>query len=198
MDMDLIAALDSAWTLLGDGARDRRSPAHHPVLATIDALGNPSQRVLILRAADRDAAILRFHTDSRSPKVSEIDDGASAHALIYAPEAKLQLRLSGTARIETETEAANTAWTSSTTFARRCYMAEAAPGTPLSAPASGLPEWIEGQQPTEAQVTPARPNFAIILMQVTGIDWLHLANSGHRRAQFARNDREWHGQWVVP
>jgi pyridoxamine 5'-phosphate oxidase len=194
----LAAILDSIWTLLIEGARDRRSPAHHPVVATIGANGRPSQRVMILRAADRASATLRFHTDSRSPKVVEIGDGTPASVLVYAPEAKVQLRLSSTARVETASPATDEAWRTSTTFARRCYMAEAAPGTVSVEPTSGLPAWIEGEQPTEDQVAPARENFAILLVSIDQIDWLHLANSGHRRAVFSYDDRGWRGKWTIP
>jgi pyridoxamine 5'-phosphate oxidase len=198
MTDDLGAVLDTAWALLAEGASNRRSPAHHPVVATIDAHGRPSQRVMILRAADRATATLRFHTDSRSPKVGEVTDGAAAHVLVYAPEAKIQLRLSGTARVETDSAAADDAWRASTTFARRCYMAQAAPGTASAEPTSGLPHWIEGEQPTESQVTPARENFAILLFNIHQIDWLYLANSGHRRAVFTSDSTRWPGQWTVP
>ena len=88
-------------------------------------------------------------------------------------------------------------WQQSTTFARRCYLAQQAPGTPLPGPASGLPAWAEGLQPSEDQVAPARPNFAVLWVGVTAIDWLHLANSGHRRARFSAADG-WVGAWVAP
>ena len=70
-------------------------------------------------------------------------------------------------------------------------------GTPLPAPASGLPAWAEGQQPTAEQIVPARPHFAVLWVQVTAIDWLHLANSGHRRAVFRAADG-WQGEWRAP
>jgi pyridoxamine 5'-phosphate oxidase len=190
--------LTEAWALLQAGVGSRHSPAHHPVVATVNAVGQPDQRVMILRAADRDAATLRFHTDARSPKAAHIANSAPVHALVYDPAAKLQLRLSGTARVETASTAAETAWRASTTFARRCYMATVAPGTVSAEATSGLPHWIEGEQPSEEQVTPARPNFAILLACIDRIDWLHLANSGHRRAVLTRNGTRWSGEWVVP
>lgn len=198
MDAESAAAFDSAWALLSEGARSRRSPMHTPVLATIDRAGLPSQRVLVLRAADRETATLRFHSDARSPKVTEIGDGAAVHVLAYHPEAKVQLRLSGTARVETAGAAVDAAWEAATLFARRCYLAEAAPGSPLASPGSGLPVWVEGREPGDAEVRPARANFALLLVELTRIDWLHLANGGHRRVVFDRSGGKWRGQWVVP
>ena len=190
--------LADAWALLEQGASSRHSAAHHPVVATLTADGLPDQRVMILRAADRSSATLRFHTDARSPKVAQVGDGAPTHVLVYEPAAKLQLRLSGTARIETDSPTADAAWAASTTFARRCYMAEAAPGDGIDGPTSGLPAWIEGKQPSEADVAPSRAHFAILLVTIERIDWLHLANSGHRRAVIEQRGPDWHGGWRIP
>jgi hypothetical protein len=195
-ERDIILA--DAWALLRRGATSRHSAAHHPVVATLTADGLPDQRVMILRDADSKTATLRFHTDVRSPKVVQIGSDAPVHVLVYDPEAKTQLRLSGTAHVEMNSPATDAAWNASTTFARRCYMAEAAPGTSSPEPTSGLPHWIEGEQPSEAHVAPYRGNFAIVVVVVTAIDWLHLANSGHRRAILTKSAINWSGVWVVP
>ncbi|WP_439546258.1 pyridoxamine 5'-phosphate oxidase family protein [Sandarakinorhabdus sp.] len=196
MSEDLPTILADAWRLLVRGGADRRSPLHTPAVASVDADGLPQARVMVLRKADAATATLRFHTDARSPKVAELD-GRPVSVLAYHAGENIQLRIAGTARIGRDDAEVDGIWNQSTTFARRCYMAEQAPGTPLPGPASGLPEWIEGQQPTIDQIAPARPNFAVLWVQVTAIDWLHLANSGHRRAVFRRADG-WRGMWVAP
>jgi pyridoxamine 5'-phosphate oxidase len=198
MDAALAAALNGAWALLAEGARNRRSPVHVPVVASIDRDGLPTQRVLVLRAAEREEARLRFHTDARSAKVAELTDGATVHVLAYHPDEKLQLRLSGTARVLRHGAEVDAIWATSTRFARRCYLAEAAPGSTLDAPGSGLPMWVEGREPDEVELVPARVNFAVLMVDVARIDWLHLANSGHRRAMFERHANAWSGRWVVP
>lgn len=195
MDDQLRAAFDGAWQLLVRGAGDRHSPVHTPVVASVAADGTPAARVMVLRAADRAAATLRFHTDARSPKVSALADGA-VQVLAYHPGAAIQLRLSGTARIDPAL--ADTAWAQATPFARRCYLAVAAPGSPLPAPGSGLPPAVEGRKPSEAELTAARPNFAVLVITLTAIDWLHLAQTGHRRARFRCDENGWHGEWLVP
>lgn len=196
MSEDLPTILADAWRLLVRGGADRRSPLHTPAVASVDAAGLPQARVMVLRKADAATATLRFHTDARSPKVAELD-GQPVSVLAYHPGENIQLRISGTARIGRDDAEVDGIWNQSTLFARRCYMAEQAPGTPLPGPASGLPEWIEGQQPTIDQIAPARPNFAVLWVHVSAIDWLHLANSGHRRAVFRRADG-WAGMWVAP
>ncbi|MEI6485735.1 MAG: pyridoxamine 5'-phosphate oxidase family protein [Sphingomonadales bacterium] len=188
--------LAHAWSLLVRGGADRKSPVHTPVVASVDGDGLPQARVMVLRKADPAAATLRFHTDVRSPKVAQLD-GRPVAVLAYHPAEQVQLRVSGTASVLRDGEAVEGIWAQSTLFARRCYLAEQPPGTPLPGPASGLPAWIEGQQPTAEQIVPARANFATLWVDVTEIDWLHLANSGHRRALF-RSSAGWAGGWVAP
>jgi pyridoxamine 5'-phosphate oxidase len=196
---DLTLSLAETKSLIEGGASDRRRAAHAPVVATVDAQGAPSQRVMIIRLVDWAKRTLRFHTDARAIKVSEAQN-APVSILFYEPDAKVQIRLSGTGRVENSGPCADAAWDSSTLFARRCYMAESAPGAAVEAPVSGLPAWIEGQQPTAEDITLARTNFAVLHVQFDGIEWLYLANSGHRRARWQWDDcaQDWRGSWLVP
>lgn len=180
---------------LAKGAGDRRCALHTPVVATADA----DARVMVLRAFDATCWTLRFHTDCRAPKCGVIGSGAPVGVLGYDREAKVQLRLRGEGRIEHDTPLVEAAWRESTAFARRCYLGEA-PGVPCDGPSSGLPEWAEGIQPSEAQLSPARENFALLLVELRSIDWFYLANSGHLRAQFSRDGKSarWEGRWAAP
>lgn len=185
---------------LGRAAKDRRSAMHTPVIGTVRADATPSQRVMVLRAFDPATATLRFHTDSRAAKVDELGDGAPISVLAYDPGAKRQFRLSGTGRIETDSETADKAWNDATLFARRCYLADPAPGTVSDGPVSGLAADIEGRKPEdEAEVAPGRANFAVLVARIETIEFLHLAHTGHRRALFRlQPDGSWHGRWLVP
>ena len=177
------------------GANSRKSPMHSPVLVTADA----QARVLVLRDFDQEAMILRFHTDARSPKVATIAANPAVTILAYDPDAKVQLRIGGTARIERSSEAAQAAWEASNNFARRCYLAEAAPGSLSNIPVSGLPQWADGVLPSDDQIAPARENFAILLVTICEVDWLYLAHGGHRRAQMILNEEEaTKFSWAVP
>lgn len=195
-DDHLPEILAHAWNMLVRGGADRKSPVHTPVVCSVDEQGLPQARVMVLRKADPATATLRFHTDARSPKVAQLD-GRAVAVLAYHGQEQVQLRIAGSARTLIEGEPVDGIWNQSTLFARRCYLAENAPGTPLPGPSSGLPAWIEGQQPTAEQIGPARTNFATLWISVTSIDWLHLANSGHRRAVFRAEDG-WVGTWVAP
>lgn len=197
---DLDLSFDHAWAMIRDGASNRRSPCHMPVVATTDQLGAPHMRIMVLRHACHNSRKLRFHTDIRSTKIEQIGNQSASSVLFYDPAAKVQIRLSGHARIVQSGAEADAAWEQSTPFARRCYMAEAGPGSQLSGPSSGLPDWIEGRQPDEGQLTSARDNFAILLFEARHVEWLYLANSGHRRARWSWDDNNslWNGGWFVP
>ena len=197
---DLELSLDEAWSLVRTGVTNRHSPAHMPTVGTVDEHGAPQLRIMVLRDVIPETRTLRFHTDLRSIKADQIGRNSSTSVLVYDPAAKAQIRLSGHAEIITDGTIADTAWMTSTPFARRCYMAEAAPGTPLTKSSSGLPDWIEGKQPDEGQLADYRPNFAALMIEIDTIEWLYLANVGHRRArwQWDAEQTSWLGSWLVP
>lgn len=198
--MNEILALDDVLmdigTRLQTAAQDRRSAMHMPVVGTSDG----DLRMMVLRACDPDLAALRFHTDARSPKVGKIGEGARVSLLTFDPEAKIQIRAHGQGRIETSGAIVEGAWADASEYARRCYLAEAGPGTPATGPVSGLPADVEGIRPNYEQLLPARENFAVLLVSLTSLDWLYLAHNGHRRAKFSRGEpgQPWQGTWVIP
>ncbi len=186
---DLDLTLRAAWSLLGRGAKDRKAPAHTPVLATNGA-GAPSVRTVVLRGCDREARRLRFHTDRRSHKVAEIEANPAGAVHVYDPKQKIQLRLDCELSLHIGDELARDAWAATREFSRICYQVMQGPGAavrnprevPFSADASS-----EGWD-----------NFAVISALVTRMEWLYLAHQGHRRAEFTWRDGGWQGRWLVP
>ncbi|MEO1731080.1 MAG: pyridoxamine 5'-phosphate oxidase family protein [Pseudomonadota bacterium] len=175
-------------------ARDRKSPMHVPAVVTSDI----DARGMVLREFDSEAFTLRFHTDTRAPKVAAIEADPRVAVLFYDKGAKIQIRVRGTAEILRDAPITNTAWENGTNFARRCYMGEG-PGALSTGPTSGLPDELEGVEPTDEQLVPARENFSVLLITLAELDWLYLAHTGHVRAQFATDsDGEWQGRWVSP
>lgn len=197
---DLGLSFEEAWNLAEAGSTDRHSPAHTPTVGTVDETGAPQLRIMILRDASRDARTLRFHTDLRSIKAAQVRNNRATSVLFYDMSAKLQIRMSGQTQLLSMGDVADTAWSNSTPFARRCYMAEAAPGLPIAGPSSGLPEWIQGKKPDEAQLADYRQNFSTMLVEIQSVEWLYLANPGHRRARWQWQDaqKSWQGNWLVP
>ncbi|MEP2102368.1 MAG: pyridoxamine 5'-phosphate oxidase family protein [Parasphingorhabdus sp.] len=197
---DLQLSWEEAWRLLIDGSQNRKSPLHTPTVATIRDNHTPSQRIMVLREADRDSRTLRFNTDYRASKVADIGHSDSVSILCYHPEAKVQLRLSGSGQIDQGSPACDAAWDEATLYGKRCYLAYPAPGSSVDTPTSGLDPEVEGRKPEGFEVAPARDNFAILLADIEQIEWLYLAHTGHRRALFSWDGGEkcWSSQWLVP
>lgn len=185
---DLVRRLDQAGTV-------RTLPMHAPTVVTSDV----DARIMVLREFDSEAWTLRFHTDARAPKVAAIEADPRIGVLFYDKSAKVQIRARGTGRILRDGAVTEKAWATSDNFARRCYLGEG-PGAVSDVPTSGLPPEFEGPEPTDDQLVPARPNFAVLLVEITSVDWFYLAYTGHMRAQFERGDGggDWQGRWVSP
>ncbi len=188
------ALIDDALARLNRAVRDRDAPMHSPVVVT----GDGDARIMVVRAADGDLAALRFHTDARSPKVRTIAADARITVLAYDPFDRVQLRLTGTARVEQTGDWADAAWAATSPLGRRCYLAMVGPGAPLSAPESALPADLRDHRPTLAQSEAGRANFAIVLVRVTAFDWLRLGRDGGLRARFERSECGWQGEWIAP
>jgi hypothetical protein len=63
---DLDAVLAQSWDLLDAAVTDPRAALRTPVVVSAGVDGADG-RVMVLRGCDAAAAILTFHTDSRSP-----------------------------------------------------------------------------------------------------------------------------------
>jgi pyridoxamine 5'-phosphate oxidase len=190
---DLDAVLDDAWARLVRGAKDRRSAFHTPVVATGgDAV---RQRVMVLRAADRAAATLRFHTDRRSAKVAMIDAASRVSVLGYDPAARIQVSMQGTAHFADDP---TPFWEASALTSRRCYLVEPGPGTQVDSAQSGIPDAFLSRTPNVAESEPGATNFAVLIVTIDRLEWLELSASGGRRAGFERDGAGWSGTWLIP
>lgn len=175
-------------------AKDRRSPMHVPAVVTSDV----DARGMVLREFDAQNWTLRFHTDTRAPKVAAIDADPRMAVLFYDKEAKIQIRVKGTGTVLRDDPLTQMAWEKGSNFARRCYLGEG-PGASSDVPTSGLPAEFDGHEPSDAQLVPARENFAVLLIELMELDWLYLAHTGHARAQFSKGENGvWSGAWVSP
>ncbi|MEO1045052.1 MAG: pyridoxamine 5'-phosphate oxidase family protein [Pseudomonadota bacterium] len=196
---NLDAIVSDCWQRLHRGAKDRRHGFHQLTIGNVDREGQPHQRIMVLREADSAERLLRFHTDARAAKVDMISDGSPISILAYDARAKIQIRMHGNARIEQQGPRPDCAWEKASLFARRCYLADPAPGSLTETPSSGLPADLEGIEPTQQRSEHGRNNFALLLATINRMEWLYLAHTGHRRAQFIHDaDSRWHGHWMVP
>lgn len=190
----LAEALTQAWQLLEAGAAQRKSPFHQGVLASLGERG-PDARYVVLRGVDHARSRLRFHSDRRSPKLVHLRTDPRAAWCFFGDG--VQLRITGSCEVLNEGTEVEQAWTQTSDFARRCYLALQAPGAAQAEPGPGLPESALATPPDPAIVALGRGNFAVVQFQVESIDWLHLGHEGHRRALFEAGDG-WQGRWVQP
>ena len=189
---DLDGSLAEAWRLLEDGVTDRHSPCHTPSLCTLDADGLPAVRTVVLRAAQREERLLRFHTDLRSHKVAEIAAQPTVALHAYHSGRKIQLRLIGLAAVHQRDEVARDAWQASRSFSRLCYGVEPGPGAAIEAPW----DWRQGEDGSvEAE---SFRHFGAVLVKVQSLEWLYLAARGHRRALYDWRGGSFTQTWLVP
>lgn len=184
---NLDATLAEIWRCLAVGAGERRSGFHHPCIATVSPDGFPRIRTMILRGVEPGLRQLRLHTDIRAEKVADIAANPRVAVHVYDPGQKLQVRMTGQARIHHGDAVAREAWLGSQPMSQACYGTVPAPGTPI-AEGSGfrLP------QPHSPELAAGEPNFAVMLVTVSSAETLYLAHRGHRRAVFS-----WDGDSLV-
>jgi pyridoxine/pyridoxamine 5'-phosphate oxidase len=190
---DLSASLGHAWAMLSRGAADRRAAFHTPVVATVDETGAPSQRVMVLRAAEPDLRRLRLHTDLRSDKLRHLARNPRMSLNFYDVGAKLQLRVSGAGCVHAGDAVWQAAWAGSKPQSRLCYEQLEAPGSQIAAPLPGLP--VDKRY---ALADDGAANFAVLVVTVDAVEWLYLAIEGHRRARWNWTDGSWEGTWLAP
>jgi hypothetical protein len=155
---------------------------------------------MVLREATPDLATLRFHTDLRSPKCALIGEGAPVSVLAYEPARRVQLRMRGEGRIERHGAVVDGAWDRATASSRRCYLAETGPSAELADAGSAIPAHLLHRAPTMEETLAGRGNFAVLLVEVRSLDWLHLTHEGGVRARFTRTTATapWQATWLAP
>lgn len=187
---DLDAVLAAAWALLARGVRDRRAPAHTPTLATLDPAGLPSLRTVVLRAVDAQRRCLLVHTDQRSSKVADIDRCPAGMVHVYEPALKIQLRLQCHLQVHVDDALATERWAATPARSRECYQVTAAPGTIIAGPEEVVFD--------AAASADGAAHFCVISATVQRLEWLYLAEAGHRRAAFSWEDDTPLAHWLVP
>lgn len=168
--------IDEIWQRLAHAVDQRTQPWRTPVLASVDPVGLPQARTLILRRVIPEQQQLWFYTDRRSPKVSQLQACPQVSLLFWDAEAKWQLRVSAEARVLTEGEAVERVWQEiGDSRARHDYLSPDAPSAALAPDSAPL----------------ADHQLAIIRCEVREMDWLMLSSEGHRRARITGGGLEW-------
>jgi pyridoxine/pyridoxamine 5'-phosphate oxidase len=188
----LTEVLDSVWDAIERGVRDRWTPWGLPVLASLDASGTPTTRVLALRGFDREARALLFHTDGRSEKAAALAANPRASVLFWSPDEAVQVRLAGDARMHRDDAIKHEAWKQASPLSKSAGAIALAPGTPLTRATAF------GSLVHEGDAKRSLSHFAAITFVADAVDWLWLGATDLRRARFQRMGASWTGSWIVP
>ena len=177
-----------AFRQMSRGVADRRSPFRTPALATLGVDGWPRVRTVVLRAFDPVARRVVIHSDARAAKVVEIAANPRAALHIWDDGRQVQVRLNGSAAVQPGSSRAE--WDRLHAGSRSTYCVRPTPGTALDDPAAADADRLDEDA--------AFANFAVIHVDVIGMEWLHLARDGHRRAVFTWGTDGMQAEWVVP
>ncbi len=191
---NLDSALTFGWQLIETAVKDRHSPYHLPVLATVAVDGGPNARIVVLRAAHASTWRLRCHTDNRSGKFADISADPRVMFHFYDPVHKVQIRAFGQADLHQGDGVASAAWAGSAASSQQCYFAEPGPGTPVEEPTNGLPSDEAAFENVEIGLAA----FTVVEATISRMEWVHLDHRGHRRALFERTANGLEKSWLVP
>jgi len=171
------------WKELGRASLDRHHEWRTPVLASADADGLPDARTVVLRQVNAGAGLLTFYTDSRSPKVAQLQAQAQAMLVFWSARLSWQLRVRVACSVITSGPEVEALWQGvSQSAAAGDYLSPLPPGA-LLPPGSGMADVANASAPTHS--------FALLRAQVLQMDWLELSRDGHRRAQLSANTWVW-------
>ena len=176
------------WKELGRASLDRRHEWRTPVLACTDADGLADARAVVLRQVDATAEQLTFYTDSRSPKVAQLQAQDAAVLVVWSARLSWQLRVRVACSVITAGPEVEAIW--------QGVKQSAAAGDYLSPlpPGAVLPSGRDSADSAAAGTPVPTHSFALLRAQVLHMDWLELSRDGHRRAQL--NGNTW--AWLTP
>lgn len=169
---------DETWRrvagTLERAAESSRHPLHVFTVASVDGDGAPHARTVVLRRFDRERREIWFHTDVRSPKVSQFVHDARVALHWYSVTDRLQIRVAAQATLHHEDEVAHAAWMAAAPMSRACYTAAVPPGT-------RVPEFDAAPSAPHPDDHRGLASFVAVRCRFTRLELLALHASGHER-----------------
>lgn len=185
------------WQQLGRGGADAKDPFHTPTLITLGQDGFPAARTVILRKTIRPERVLVCHSDWRATKIAELQADARITWHLWHPKLRVQLRLHGEATLHHQDEVAQAEWTNTSPGSRLNYGATRPPGEAVASLAEALSAHTTYNQLDQVDTEAWWPHFCVIRSHIHTLEYLLLAQDGHRRARFTWQEGRWQGQWLV-
>ena len=194
---DLEKVYTKIWELLESGLKRRDVPFHIPTFICGDKKKFDG-RIVVLRGIDKEEKKIWFHSDIRSNKIKILKSNSKSNLLFYDKSEKIQLRITGQAKINHLNDITKKAWKNTVHMSRQCYLGNKAPGSNAKIPTSGLDEKIDNLKYTLEESEVGYKNFCVIETYIKSIEWLYLAAKGHRRAYFNLNKKQLEKKWLIP
>ena len=185
------------WELLKIGLQNRNLPFHIPVFIC-DNKSKSDGRIVVLRGVDEKEKKIWFHSDIRSNKIKILKSNPKGTLLFYDKSEKIQLRISGSAKINYQNNISKKSWKKTAHMSRQCYLGDKAPGSDASEPTSGLTNDVDNLKYSKEESEIGYKNFCVIEIFVKSIEWLFLAAKGHRRAYFTLKNNSLEKKWLIP
>ena len=165
--------------LLEMGVSIAKHPFHQFSMAT-KKNDDIEQRTVVLRKWVLKRRTIMFHTDVRSPKVSQIKSNPLCSILFYSNPDKLQLRFKCHAHIHYKNRLSNYMFNQTTSNQRDCYEWQHAPSTKFDY-SSKRQFKLHASDPLDA---PAIDNFCVCVCNFNDLDLLYLSGKGHIRIKY--------------
>jgi len=183
--------LEQAFLSISNGVNDSKSYFHNPTICTFEGQ-YISARTVVLREFSEKDRILRFHTDQRSPKISQIKENSNATVHAYDQEEKIQIRLKGSIEIHHQNSVTKNAWENTREMSKECYSVKDSPSKEIENPDEFD---IDKNQINREK---GYENFAVNLFTFKYLEILYLKRSGHRRAVFEWENNQIKKNWLIP
>jgi pyridoxine/pyridoxamine 5'-phosphate oxidase len=182
--------LDEIWEIiqleLKKGPTAKRHPFRFVVLSTAKH-GSVSSRWVVFRKFTEDLKLL-IYTDGRSEKCTELKDNPNASLLFYHDRHKLQIRIDAKVSLHQQDELTAKYWPGVKGSKPNDYLTVLAPGGKISDKAKGY----EHDPELDDQY------FTILEFDPQKIEVLQLNGDRHLRAEFKKNQENWHSSFLVP
>jgi len=177
--MDFNKILNYEFDELNNAIQSAKHDYHTFCFATIQH-SIPQTRTVVLRSINKKKNRIAFHTDQRSPKLSEINYNNNVSGLFYDKNRRIQLRIIGKAIIEKKTKKLKSIWSSMKPESKLCYMGPFSPSQKLNYFQSNLPDHNAHNISNENNDF-GYNNFCRITIEIDNLDWLKLHHKGHQR-----------------
>ena len=189
---DLDLALNYALTKIRTAIKGRDDDLHILNLVTIDKKNIPNTRNIVIRDFSEKKLTIRFHTDKRSSKISDIQNNNKISLLGYERKDRLQIRFDAEATIIDSDEFLLDLWKSMYPMSRECYRVIESPGSKIKSL-----EDIKFEEEDDQGLN-GFENFVAVSCDIQSIEVLYLHHAGHLRANYTNNNGKLNGEWIVP